>query len=126
MEDEKSPFTVVFGCCPPVTFHTENRDRDGDGDNWPVMVKFEPESTVYLPVCATTSTSDGGDFDVDGGSYDITAVGDADKTGKENSFTFFLIHFLRRMRVCSFAEFYSVDRACTYIFTIANSFTDFF
>jgi hypothetical protein len=94
MEDEKSPFTVVFGCHPPVTFHTENGDQDGDGDKWPVTVTLEPESTVHLPVCATTSTSDGGDSDVDGGSFDVAAVAAADEAGKEYLFTFLLTHFL--------------------------------
>jgi hypothetical protein len=94
MEDEKSPFTVVFGCHPPVTIHTENGDQDGDGDNWPVTVTLEPESTVHLPVCATTSTSDGGDSDVDGGSFDVAAVAAADEAGKKYLFTFLLTHFL--------------------------------
>jgi hypothetical protein len=48
-------------------------------------VKFEPEITTHLPVCATTSTSDGGDSDVDGGSFDVTAVAAADEAGKESS-----------------------------------------
>jgi hypothetical protein len=88
MEDEKSPFTVVFKCRPPVTLHTENDDQDGDGDKWSVTVTLEPESTIHLPVCATTSTSDGGDSDVDGGSFDVVAVGADGETGKETSFRF--------------------------------------
>jgi hypothetical protein len=44
-----------------------------------------------------------------------------------------LTHFLPRTSARSFAEYYFVDRArarlfaaCTHIFTITNSFTDFF
>jgi hypothetical protein len=74
---------MVFGCRPPVSFHTEKSDRDGDGDKWPVTVKLE--STLPLPVCVTTSTSDGGDSDMDGGSFDVAVVAAADKAGKECS-----------------------------------------
>jgi hypothetical protein len=87
MEDETSPFTVVFKCHPPVTFHTENCDQDGDGDKWPVTVTLEPESTIYLPVCAIFSTSDGGDSDVDGGSFDVAVAAD-DEAGKETCLRF--------------------------------------
>jgi hypothetical protein len=80
--DEISPFTMAFGCCPPVTFHTENGDRDGD--KWSVTVTLKPESTIHLPACASTSTSDGGDSDVDGGSFDVTAVAAADEAGKDS------------------------------------------
>jgi hypothetical protein len=41
-------------------------------------------------------------------------------------FFFCLTHFVLRTSACSFAEFYSVDRARAYIFTLANSFIDFF
>jgi hypothetical protein len=51
-----------------------------------VTVTLEPESTIHLPVWATSSTSDGGDFDVDGGSFDVTAVAATAEAGKDGFF----------------------------------------
>jgi hypothetical protein len=116
MEDEKSPFTVVFGCHPPVTFHAENKDQDGDVDKWPVTVTLEPESTVHLPLCATTSTSDGGDSDVDGGSFDVAAVAAADEAGEESLLMFLLISKICKLCCC----FLSLVRS---LFLFLYSFT---